>query len=81
MVCNMKIDLYAAIAAKNMTKVECARAVGVHQSQITRWNQNQSVPAERIVDLSKVLGVPVTDLMSRVLEILVNAINGATPAR
>ena len=81
MVCNMKIDLYAAIAAKNMSKVECARAVGVHQSQITRWNQNQSVPAERIVDLSKVLGVPVTDLMSRVLEILVNAINGATPAR
>jgi transcriptional regulator with XRE-family HTH domain len=77
----MKIDLYAAIAAKNMSKVECARAVGVHQSQITRWNQNQSVPAERIVDLSKVLGVPVTDLMSRVLEILVNAINGATPAR
>lgn len=77
----MKIDLYAAIAAKNMSKVECARAMGVHQSQITRWHQGQSVPAERIVDLSKVLGVPVNDLMSPELETLVNAINGASPAR
>jgi transcriptional regulator with XRE-family HTH domain len=81
MVCNMKIDLYAAIAAKNMSKVECARAVGVHQSQITRWNQSQSVPPERIVDLSRVLGVPATDLMSPELETLIAAINGASPAR
>lgn len=77
----MKIDLYAAIAAKNMKLVDCARAMGVHQSQITRWHQGQSVPTERIVDLSKVLSVPVNDLMSPELEALVAAINGTSPDR
>ena len=81
MVCNMKIDLYAAIAAQNMSKVECARAVGVHQSQITRWNQSQSVPAEHWINLSRALRVPVTDLMPPELAALVKPINGATPAR
>lgn len=45
------------LALKGLKLSDVARAIGVNKSALTRWKQRR-VPAERVLDVERVTGIP-----------------------
>lgn len=53
----MSNSLHQEIKGRGMTLAEVAKAASVNKSTVTRWFQSR-VPAERVLDLERITGLP-----------------------
>lgn len=56
--------------SKNMSKTELAKKLSVHQSTISRWeNEEMGATIDNAVDISEVLNVPLPELLRKDLRL------------
>lgn len=56
-----RIRLSSLLADRRLRMADLARALGVDKATVTRWGQKR-VPAERVLDVERVAGIPRHDL-------------------
>lgn len=54
---NEATSLKALVKARGLKLIDLSRGLGVDKSTVTRWARKR-VPAERVVDLERVTGIP-----------------------
>ena len=54
--------LLAYLEDPDHSQVELARLIGVSQPAIARWIERGRVPAERVLTVSRITGIPASEL-------------------
>lgn len=54
-------SLKALVRARGLKLIDLSRGLGVDKATVTRWAQKR-VPAERVVEIERVTGIPRHDL-------------------